>query len=100
MKTVIMIAAAAILVAPAMAQTAPQTPPADKAHAEKAHAAPDFATLDADKSGGLTLVELQAHDAKLTQAEVDKYDADKNKSISQAEFTKWTEAAHKEAPKG
>ena len=31
-------------------------------------------------------------DAKTTQADFDKYDGDKNKSLSSAEFSKWVEA--------
>ena len=31
-------------------------------------------------------------DAKVTQADFDKYDADKSKSLSKVEFSKWAEA--------
>lgn len=89
MKTLLAAATLAVLAAPALAQT-PTTPPATapaKSMAEQA-----FAKHDADKSGSLSLTEVQTIDAKITQADFDAYDADKNKSLTVAEFSKWVEA--------
>lgn len=82
MKTTIVLATAALaFAAPAFAQQ-PASPPAEKVDA--------FVSIDADKSGSLTLAEVKIHDVAVTQADFDKYDADKSKSLSKAEFDKWT----------
>lgn len=86
MKTLLAFATAAVLAAPALAQT-PTTPTQSKTMAEEA-----FAKFDTDKDGALSLAEVQAADAKVTQADYDKYDTDKNKALSEAEFSKWMEA--------
>lgn len=85
MKSLLAAATLAALSAPALAQT-PTAPPA-KSMAEQA-----FAKHDADKSGSLSLTEVQTIDAKITQADFDAYDGDKNKSLTVAEFSKWVEA--------
>lgn len=85
MKSLLAVATAAVLAAPAFAQT-PETPQ-PKPMVEEA-----FAKFDTDKDGALSLTEVQAADAKVTQADYDKYDADKNKALSKAEFGKWMEA--------
>lgn len=86
MKTLLAAATVAVLAAPALAQT-PTAPEKTKTMAEQA-----FEKHDADKSGTLTLSEVQTIDAKITQADFDMYDGDKNKSLSSAEFSKWVEA--------
>lgn len=91
MKTTFVLAAAAFaLAAPAFAQV-PASPPAPDAKADA------FVSIDADKNGALTLAEVKIHDVAVTQADFDKYDADKSKSLSKAEFDKWT--ADKKAAK-
>jgi hypothetical protein len=83
MKTLLVTATLAVLAAPALAQT-PTTQPAMKDD--------HFAMADANKDGALSLAEVQKADAKVTQADFDKYDADKSKSLSKPEFQKWAEA--------
>jgi len=87
MKTLFAAATVALLAAPAFAQapTQPKTAPVTVT-AEK------FTKLDANADGSLSLTEVQSMDAKTTQADFDKYDGDKNKSLSSAEFSKWVEA--------
>ncbi len=86
MKSLLAVATAAVLAAPAFAQT-PETPPQAKTMVEEA-----FAKFDTDKDGALSLAEVQAADAKVTLVDYDKYDADKNKALSKTEFGKWMEA--------
>lgn len=85
MKILLASATLIALAAPALAQT-PQTP------ATKPAAEDVFTKHDANKDGALTLAEVQMADAKATQADFDKYDADKSKSLSKVEFSKWAEA--------
>lgn len=87
MKTLLAAATIAALSAPALAQTPTAPPAAAKTTVEAA-----FAKHDADKNGSLSLTEVQTLDAKITQADFDAYDTDKNKAISSAEFAKWVEA--------
>lgn len=87
MKTLLAAATLAALSAPALAQTPTAPPAAEKSMAEQA-----FAKHDADKSGALSLTEVQTIDAKITQTDFDAYDSDKNKSLTVAEFSKWVEA--------
>jgi hypothetical protein len=47
---------------------------------------------DSDKSGGLTIAEIKVHDATVTQADFERFDADKDKALSKAEFAKWAMA--------
>lgn len=93
MKVILASATLLALAAPALAQVTSQ-PPTDGAAAAKPAHEDKFAAHDADKNGTLSLVEVQKADSKVTQADFDKYDADKSKSLSKAEFTKWTEARH------
>ncbi len=83
---ILLVATIAALAAPAFAQepTKPAAPPAAQADV--------FAKIDADASGALSLSELKLVDVSVTQADFDKYDVDKNKSISKAEFDKWQTA--------
>ena len=83
MKIILAAAGLAVLCAPALAQTPDHPKPA---------AAEKFAKHDANADGALSLAEVQTIDAKVTQADFDKYDADKSKSLSSAEFAKWVEA--------
>ena len=83
MKMLLVAATVAALSAPALAQTPDQPKPA---------AAEKFAKHDANQDGALSLTEVQSIDMKVTQADFDKYDADKSKSLSSAEFAKWVEA--------
>ena len=87
MKLLVISATAMALAGPALAQT-PQSPPAT-APAVKADI---FVTADADKSGSLTIAEVKMHDATVTQADFDKADTDKSKSLSKAEFETWAAA--------
>jgi hypothetical protein len=86
MKILIASATLAVLAAPALAQqpTVPAAPPA--ATEDK------FTKHDANKDGALTIAEVKAADAKVTQADFDMYDSDKSKSLSKVEFAKWAEA--------
>lgn len=82
MKTLLASATLIALAAPALAQT-PSAKPAME---------DTFTKHDANKDGALTLAEVQMADAKATQADFDKYDADKSQSLSKVEFSKWAEA--------
>jgi hypothetical protein len=96
MKKLIALAAVAAFAAPAFAQTPDQKPEMPAKDGAKIEA---FGLIDADKSGALTLAEIKLHDVAVTQADFDKYDADKNKQISQVEFEAWTSAkAEKSSP--
>ncbi len=53
----------------------------------------DFATVDADASGAVSLEEAQTVDATLTADDVDAYDADGNGELSESEFAAWASAA-------
>jgi hypothetical protein len=91
MKKVLILAAAFALAAPAFAQVTQPAPTAPQV--EKAAPAGDaFAKIDADNSGALSLGEIKVVDTTVTQADFDKYDADHNKAISKAEFSKWQSA--------
>lgn len=52
----------------------------------QAAAAPDFATVDADASGGATLAEVQAALPDVTQEQFTAADADGNGELSAEEF--------------
>lgn len=86
-KFVLASATLAIFAAPAFAQVTPQpttsTPPA---------AEDKFIKHNKDGDGALSVAEVKAADAKVTQADFDKYDGDKSQSLSREEFTKWVEA--------
>jgi biopolymer transport protein ExbD len=91
MKNVLLLAAAFAFAAPAFAQVTQPAPPAPQV--EKASPTSDqFVKIDADASGSLSLGEIKVVDTTVTQADFDKYDADHNKAISKAEFTKWQSA--------
>lgn len=87
LKYVMASATLALFAAPALAQvtTQPATP-------MKPAAEDKFLRHDADGDGALSVVEVKAADAKVTQADFDKYDGDKSQSLSKEEFTKWVEA--------
>ena len=92
MKTLLATATLAVLAAPALAQPPSTTPAAQPPVATHPATKDDhFAMSDANKDGALSLAEVQKADAKVTQADFDKYDADKSKSLSKAEFQKWAE---------
>jgi hypothetical protein len=61
-----------------------------------------FLTADANGNGTLSIEEVLKLDAKATQADFDRYDTDKSKSLTRAEFGKWTAdvKAAKAAPTG
>jgi len=59
-------------------------------------AAPDFATIDADASGGATLAEVQAAQPEVTAEQFATADADGNGELSAEEFA--TLAAPAPAP--
>jgi hypothetical protein len=85
MKTLLATATLAVLAAPALAQ-----PPADTAKPTTTEDA--FMKHDMNKDGALSLSEVQMADKSVTQADFDKYDADKSKTLSKTEFSKWAEA--------
>jgi hypothetical protein len=90
MKFIVAAATAMVLAAPALAQT-PAAPPAT-AHVD---AKVDvFAKADGNKDGALSIAEVKLADATVTQADFDKADADKSKSLSKVEFDKWASAKH------
>ncbi len=92
-KMLLATATLAVLAAPALAQPPATTPTAQPpAIAQPATKNDHFVMSDANKDGALSLAEVQKSDAKVTQADFDKYDADKSKSLSKAEFQKWVEA--------
>jgi hypothetical protein len=94
MKTLVVAATAMVLAAPALAQT-PAAPPASPPAEAKVDV---FAKADGNKDGALTIAEVKLADPAVTQADFDKADADKSKSLSKVEFDKWA-AAHKPADK-
>lgn len=49
----------------------------------------DFASLDTDGSGGLSLAEMQVAVPTATQEEFARYDADGSGELSEAEFGAW-----------
>lgn len=53
----------------------------------------DFATVDADASGAVSLEEAQTVDATLTADDIAAYDADGDGELSESEFTAWASAA-------
>jgi hypothetical protein len=85
MKLLVISATAMAFAAPALAQT-PQAPPASAPKADI------FVTADADKSGTLSIAEVKMHDATVTQADFDRADSDKSKSLSKVEFETWAAA--------
>ena len=87
MKTLLIAATAIALAAPAFAQTPSAAPPATQP-AKEDH----FAKADGNKDGALSIAEVKMADATVTQADFDKADADKSKSLSKAEFDKWASA--------
>jgi hypothetical protein len=102
MKALLFAAAAMALAAPALAQQ-PAPPPSDAspptASTPATPAAETFSKIDADKSGSVSLAEIKMVDVGVTQADFDKYDANKDKALSSTEFDKW-QAAHKTAKPG
>lgn len=58
----------------------------------------DFSKLDADKSGGLSLAELNAKMADFTSQDLAAIDADASGDISEAEFAAWKSAKPKKDP--
>lgn len=94
MKVILASATLLAFTAPALAQVTSQPPTDGAATAAKPAHEDKFAMHDGDKNGTLSLAEVQKADSKVTQADFDKYDADKSKSLSKAEFTKWAEAKH------
>jgi hypothetical protein len=84
MMKILLAATLAVLSAPALAQVTNQPPAAPTED--------QFTKHDANKDGALTLAEVKMADAKVTQADFDKYDADRSKSLSKVEFSKWAEA--------
>src|SRR5262245_37980286 len=101
MKLLLISATAMVLAAPALAQVTapsapvqlpsadqpitPPTPSTPSVSAEGSAKVDVFAKLDTDKNGAITIAELKAADATATQADFNKYDADKSKSLSKAE---------------
>lgn len=53
----------------------------------------DFAALDADKSGALSLAEVQAGAPDATAEDFARYDVDKTGDLSAEEFAVWQAAA-------
>lgn len=91
MKILVLTAAAFALAGAAVAQVPSTTTPSQAA--KPADKTDKFASIDADASGALSLAEIKLVDVAVTQADFDKYDADKSKSISKVEFDKWQAGA-------
>ena len=89
MKTLLAAATLAMLSASALAQTPSAKPDQHTTTAEAA-----FKKHDANGDGALTLPEVQVADAKVTEADFAKYDADRNSALSKDEFVKWVEAKY------
>jgi hypothetical protein len=89
MKSLVIAATAMVLAAPALAQT-PAAPPASPP--AEAKPVDVFAKADGNKDGALTIAEVKLADPAVTQADFDKADADKSKSLSKTEFDKWAMA--------
>jgi hypothetical protein len=108
MKTLIVAATATALAAPVFAQVPPPSPALpnttlpsttlpstslDQKTDLKANVKVDaFVKADGDKNGALSIAEVKLADASVTQADFDKYDADKSKSLSKVEFAQWASA--------
>jgi hypothetical protein len=58
----------------------------------------DFASLDADRSGGLSLAELNAAMAEFTAQDLAAIDADGSGDVSEAEFAAWRSSRPKKDP--
>ncbi len=58
----------------------------------------DFAELDADKSGGLLLAEINAATADFTAQDLSAVDADRSGDISAAEYAAWKTVKPKTDP--
>lgn len=85
MKPLLAAASFVIFAAPAFAQ---QTPPADSAD----KATEKFAKHDTNQDGVLSMDEIKVADASVTAADIDTFDANKDKALSKDEFAKWLEA--------
>ena len=60
---------------------------------------PDFAKLDADASGGLSLAEIQAAKPEVTAEKFAAYDIDASGELSETEFATWVATkAEKKTP--
>ena len=68
-------------------QVSPQPPEPLRPVAEQ-----KFLEQDSDSDGVLSIAEVRTHDPEMTQADFDRYDVDRNKSLSQQEFAKFIEA--------
>ena len=91
-KLILAAATLALFTAPAFAQT-PATTTKPQATTTQPTATEDkFIKHDTDGDGALSVAEVKSADAKVTQADFDKYDTDKSKSLSKEEFSKWVEA--------
>ena len=86
MKTLLASLTLAAFAAPALAQQPSTTPAKPPAPTED-----KFTKHDTDKNGALSIAEVQVADASVTAADFDKYDANKDKELSQDEFQKWAE---------
>lgn len=104
MKTLLVAATAVTLAAPVLAQQQ-AAPPHDTNESPPTASSPatpageSFTKIDADKSGALSLAEIKMVDVSVTQADFDKYDANKDKQLSSSEFDRW-QTAHKTAKPG
>jgi hypothetical protein len=87
MKSLVVAATAMVLAAPAFAQTpAPAAPPAEAKPVDV------FVKADGNKDGALSIAEVKLANPAVTQADFDKADSDKSKSLSKVEFDKWASA--------
>lgn len=94
MKTLLVTATLAVLAAPALAQPPSSSTTPDQPGSTATHKQGDdhFGMTDSNRDGSLSLAEVQKMDATVTQADFNKYDTDKSKSLSKMEFQKWAEA--------
>ncbi len=99
MKTLLLSATVLALAAPVLAQQTPTPAPTPPA-ADTSNDTTDmsFSKIDTDKSGSLSLAEIKMVDVGVTQADFDKADANKDKTLSMNEFDKWSADHMKSKP--
>ncbi|MEM9014391.1 MAG: hypothetical protein AAGB02_04710 [Pseudomonadota bacterium] len=73
----------------AAAQVTPAVPPADEGESQ-------FAALDVDASGGLSLSEVQSAAPDVTANTFLQYDTDLSGELSETEFAAWRDATASE----
>jgi hypothetical protein len=80
------------LAAPALAQPPSDTKPQQPTTTTTPASTDAFKKQDKNGDGAITMSEAKAADAKLTDADFNTYDTDKNKTLSLEEYSKMAEA--------